>query len=125
MTLLLHDIAQTLDISNKLKKNTLSLNIKEKFLTNSLLQNAREKAKIDIFGLPHVNVQYATGLHAEMEAKGHKVLHIEQNARHVHLMLERIVLKEEIERQKRDKVNMIAQSKNTFLEKWREANAMF
>jgi len=104
--------------------NRLSLYIKEKFLSNSLLQNAREKAKLEIFGLPHVNVQYATGLRAEMEAQGHNVLLIEQYARHVHLMLERIVLKEEIERQKGEKVNMTAKAKLTFLEEWREANAL-
>ena len=86
----------------------LSLYIKGKFLTNSLLQNARENAKIQNFGLPHVNVQYATGLLAEMEAQGHNVLLIEQDAWHVHLMLERIVLKEEIEHQRSDKVNMTA-----------------
>ena len=39
-------------------------------------------------------------------------------------MLERIVLKEKIECPKRDKVNMTAQSKMTFLEQWRKANAM-
>ena len=124
MTLLLHDFSQTPNIPNKQMKKMLSLNIKGKLLTNSLLQNAREKAKIDIFGLPHLNVQYATGLHAEMEAQGHNVLLIEKNARHVHPMLERIVLKEEIELQKRDKVNMTKQSKMTFLEKWRKENAM-
>ena len=98
-------------------KNRLSLHIKDKFLSNSLLQNAREMAKLEIFGLPHVNVQYATGLCAEVEAQGHNVLLIEQDAFFVHLMPERIVLKEEIERQKRDKVNMTARSKHTFLEK--------
>ena len=91
MTLLLHDIAQTPNISNKRVKNLLSLYIKEKFMTTSLLQNARDKAKIDIFDLPHLNVQYATGLRAEMEDQGHNVLLIEKNSRHVHLMLERIV----------------------------------
>ena len=59
-------------------------------MTSSLLQNARDKAKIDLFGLPHFNVQHATGLRAEMEAQGHNVLLIEQNTRHVHLMLERM-----------------------------------
>ena len=93
-------------------------------MTNSLLRNAREKAKIQNFGLPHVNVQYATGLRAEMEAQGHNVLLIEQDAWHVCLMLERIVLKEKIEGQKSDKVNMTAQAKQTFLEQWRESNAM-
>ena len=59
----------------------------------------------------------------QMEAKGHNVLLIEQDAMPVHMMLERIVLKEEIDRQKRDKVNMKANVKMAFLEKWREKNA--
>jgi hypothetical protein len=93
VTLLLHDFAQTPNIPNKEMKKMLSIYIKGKFLTNSLLQNARENAKIQIFGLPHVNVQYATALCAEMEAQGHNVLLIEKDAWHVCLMLERIVLK--------------------------------
>jgi hypothetical protein len=80
--------------------------------------------KIDLFGLPHFNVQYVTALRGQMEAEGHNVLLIEQDARHVHLMLERTVLKKEIDRQKRGKVNMTSQSKMTFLEKWRKSNAM-
>ena len=80
----------------------------------------KNKAKIDLFGLPHINVQYATALRDQMEAEGHKVLFIEQDDMHVHMMLERIVLKEEIDCQKREKVNMMANEKMAFLEKWRE-----
>ena len=92
-------------------------------MTNSLLQNAKKQAKIELFGLPHINVQYATALRDQMEAEGHKVLLIEKDAMHVHMMLEQIVLKEEIDRQKREKVNMKANEKMAFLEKWREKNA--
>ncbi len=81
-------------------------------------------AKRQIFGLPHVNVQYATGLKTEMEAQGHNVLLIERDARYVRLMLERVVLQEEIELQKMNKVNMTAKEKQTFLEEWREENAL-
>ena len=98
-------------------KKILSLDIKAQFLTISLLQNARDKAKIYLFGLPHFNVQYATALRAQMEAVGHNVLLIEQNAMHVHMMLEQILLKEEIDHQKREKVNMKANEKMAFLEK--------
>ena len=89
----------------------MSLYIKVKFLTRIVLQNAREQAKRTIFGLPHVNVQYATGLHAEMEAQGHNVLLIEHDSQYVCLMLERVVLQEEIEVQKINKVNMTAKEK--------------
>ncbi len=84
-----------------------------------------EMAKREIIGLPHVNVQYATGLKTEMEAQGHNVLLIERDARYVRLMLERVVLSEEIELQKMKKVNMTAKEKQTFFEEWREANSMF
>ena len=101
----------------------LSSSRTSKFLTNSLLQNEKKKAKIDLFGLTHINVQYATALRAQMEAEGHNVLLIDQDAMLVHIMLEQIVLKEEIDRQKREKVNMTANSKMAFLEKWSEKNA--
>jgi len=94
VTLLLHDFSLTPNIPNKQMKIMLSLYIKVKFLTESVLQNAREQAKREIFGLPHVNVQYATALQAEMEAQGHNVLLIEHDARYVRLMLERVVLQE-------------------------------
>ena len=68
-------------------------------------------------------MQYATALRDQMEAEGHNVLLIEQDAMHVHMMLERIVLKEEIDCQKREKVNMKGNEKMAFLEKWREKNA--
>ena len=121
--LLLNEIGQTPNISNKHMKNVLSLYIKDKFLTNSLLPNAKNKAKIDLFGRPHINAQYATALRDQMEAEGHNVLLVEQDAMHVHMMLERIVLKEEIDCQKREKVNMKENEKMAFLEKWREKNA--
>ena len=124
MSLLLHDFALTPNIPNKQMKSMLSLYLKVKFLTKSVLQNAREMAKREIFGLPHVNVQYATGLKTEMEAQGHNVLLIERDARYVRLMLERVVLQEEIELQKMNKVNMTANEKQTFLEEWREDNAL-
>ena len=72
MMLLMHEISQTSNISNKHMKNVLSLYIKDKFLTNSLLQNAKNQAKIELFGLTHINVQYATALRDQMEAEGHK-----------------------------------------------------
>ncbi len=88
VSLLLHDFSLTPNIPNKQMKSMLSLYIKVKFLTKSVLQNAREMAKREIFGLPHVNVQYANGMCADMEAQGHNVLLIEQDARYVRLMLE-------------------------------------
>jgi hypothetical protein len=77
VTLLLHEIGQTPNISNKHMKNVLSLYIKDKFLTNSYLQNVKNKAKIDLFGLPHINVQYTTALRDKMEAEGQNVLIVE------------------------------------------------
>ena len=54
----------------------------------------KNKAKIDLFGLPHINLQYDTALCDQMEAEGHNVLLVEQDAMHVvYMMLEWIVLK--------------------------------
>ena len=66
-----------------------------------------------MFGLHHINVQYATALRDQMEAEGHNVILVEQDAMHVHMMLEWIVLKEENYRQKREKENMTVNSKKS------------
>jgi hypothetical protein len=108
VSLLLHDFALTPNIPNKRMKSMLSLYLKLKFSTKSVLQNAREVAKREKFGLPQVNVQYATRLKTEMDAQGHNVLLIERDASYVRPMLERVVLQEEIELQKMNKVNMTA-----------------
>jgi hypothetical protein len=41
--------------------------MKDKFITEALLQNARTLTKQAIFGNPSINVQYATALKTEME----------------------------------------------------------
>jgi hypothetical protein len=105
-------------------KSILSHFIKDKFLSKSLLQlqNDRSKAKLDLFGDPHHNVKYATALCDEMESQGHSVLLLQRDRSYIYQLLERTVLKEEIENKKNKKFNMSAQSKQAFLDKWRVDN---
>jgi hypothetical protein len=49
-------IAKTPNLSNREMKNFLADYIKDKFLTPSLLQNARTYARTEVFGDPAINV---------------------------------------------------------------------
>ena len=54
--LLLNEIAEKPNISNAEMKHVVSAYVKEKFITSSLLQNARTMARDEIFGDPATNV---------------------------------------------------------------------
>ncbi len=54
--LLLNEIAEKLNMSNTEMKHLVSAYVKDKFITNSLLQNARMMARDEIFGDPATNV---------------------------------------------------------------------
>ena len=68
VTLLLHEIGQTPNISNKRMKNVSSLYIKDKFLTNSLLQNAK-KTKQRLICLVFLTSMCSTPLHCVIRWK--------------------------------------------------------
>jgi hypothetical protein len=54
--LLLNEIAEKPNMSNADMKHVVSAYVKEKFITSSLLQNARTIARGEIFGDPATNV---------------------------------------------------------------------
>jgi hypothetical protein len=65
-------------MSNKKCRAILLDYIKDKFITEALLQNARTLTKQAIFGNPSINVQYASALKKEMEKQGHSVLNLQR-----------------------------------------------
>ena len=122
-TLILQEISVTPNITNKHMKHILSLYVKEKFLTVNILQSARSQARFDLFGDPTQNVQYVKALHAEMVGQGHNVNIVQHTAMHVIMMLEKMMLQEEIDRQKSNNVKMSGQQKLDYIVKWRKMNS--
>ena len=99
--LLIPEISQTPNLTNKRCKNILAQYIKTKFMTESLLQNARTITKLAVFGDPQHNVQYADALCSELKTQGHDCVMIQHDAVHVRRMLEEVILQDEVLKQKR------------------------
>jgi hypothetical protein len=68
--LLLNEIAEKLNMSNAEMKHVVSMYVKEKFITSSLLENAMTMARDKIFGDPATNVFFANGLAKKMKECG-------------------------------------------------------
>ncbi len=68
--LLLNDIAEKPNMSNAEMMHVISAYVKEKFITSSLLQNARTMARDEIFGDPAINLFFANGLVKKMKECG-------------------------------------------------------
>jgi hypothetical protein len=68
------EIAQMPNMSNRGMKNLLAVYVKEKFMTSSLIQNARSFAGDEIFGDPSQNVMFSNALVDKIEEGGHDVI---------------------------------------------------
>jgi hypothetical protein len=79
-------------MSNAEMKHVVSAYVKEKFITSSLLQNARTMARDEIFGDPATNVFFANGLVEKMKECGIEVKVLMKDWKQVLRMLERVVL---------------------------------
>jgi hypothetical protein len=93
-------IAKMPNLSNRDMKTILSDYIKVKFLSTSLLQNARTFARTEVFGDPGNNVLFLNGLVQKMKEGGQYVVVVIKERLEVMKMLERVVLSEETERKK-------------------------
>ena len=71
--LILPIIVDTPDISNKNLRQAMSAYGKEHSLADSILQEARTEAKVQLFGIAEENVKYAEGMKSELEKDGHIV----------------------------------------------------
>ena len=90
--LLLKEITEKPNMSNAEMKHLVSAYVKDKFITNALLQNARTMARDEIFGDPATNVLFANGLVQKMKELGVDVKVIMKDWQEVLQMLERVVL---------------------------------
>jgi hypothetical protein len=79
-------------MTNAEMKHVVSAYMKEKFITSSLLQNARTMARDEIFGDPATNVFFANGLVKKMKECGIDVKVLMKDWQQVLQMLEHVVL---------------------------------
>jgi hypothetical protein len=68
--LLLNEIAEKPNMSNADMKHVVSAYVKKKFITSSLLQNARTMARDEFFGDLATNIFFANGLVEKMKECG-------------------------------------------------------
>jgi hypothetical protein len=107
-------------MSNREMKNLLAGYVKEKFMTISLIQNARSFARDEIFGDPLQNVMFANGLVDKIEEGGHDVVMVLKERLEVMKMLERVVLSDEMRKQKAQGELMKKKEKIEYVMKWKK-----
>ncbi len=98
--LLLNEIAEKPNMSNVEMKHVVSAYVKEKFITSSLLQNARSMDRDEIFGDPATNVCFANCLVKKMKECGDDVKVLMKDWQQVLRMLERVVLSDHMHKKK-------------------------
>jgi hypothetical protein len=84
----------------------LKLYINECALLNNILQDACEKAKVDLLGNPEENVKYTYAIAKAIEEMGHTVELIFTYQRQTMKTVNALVLKEEFDRKKAEKLTM-------------------
>ena len=81
-------------------RNLLTDYVWPKFLTVSLLQNARKISRDKIFGDPPQNVYYIKGLVDKMEKASHDVHLVVKDHIEVLKMIERVIVTDEMRKNK-------------------------
>ena len=117
-------IAETQNISNREMRNLLTDYIRPKFLTASLLQNARKLSRDEIFGDPANNVSYMKGLVDKMKEAGHDVNLVLKNNTEVLKMLERVIITDEMRKNKSIGKLMSRDEKIDFIRNWKDKNQL-
>jgi hypothetical protein len=120
--LLLNEIAEKPNISNAEMKHVVSAYVKEKFITSSLLQNARTMARDEIFGDPATSVFFATGLVEKLKECGVDVKVLMKDRQQVLRMLERVVLSDHMPKNKAEGELMTKAEKIEFVSNWKLEN---
>ncbi len=109
-------------MSNVEMKHLVSTYAKDKFITNSLLQNARTMARDEIFGDLATNVLFANGLVEKMKELGVDVKVLMKDWQEILQMLERVVLSDQIRTNKAEGKLMMKAEKIEFITKWKLTN---
>jgi len=99
---------------------------KEYTLTESIIQDARDLAKIELFGLADDNVKYAKGVMDELRAMGHEVEMFFSDRRSTLQMVSTVVLNEENMRRKKEMLPALnKEMQKRYLVKWKTDNELW
>ncbi len=113
--LLLKKNVENPNMSNAEMKHVVFAYVKEKFVTTSLLQNARTMARDEIFGDPATNVFFANGLVKKMKECGVDVKVLMKDQQHILRMLECVVLSDHMRKNKAECNLMTKAEKKEFV----------
>ncbi len=120
--LLLNEIAEKPNMSDSEMKHVVSVYVKEKFITSSLLQNAWTMARDEIFGDPATNVFFANGLVEKMKECSIDVKVLMKDWHQVLRMLEHVVLSNYMCKNKAVGGLMTKTEKIEFVSNWKLEN---
>ncbi len=98
---------------------------KDYALTDSVLQEARDNAKIELIGSADDNVCYARGVANRLRELDHKVELVFANQWETLKKATAIVLSEEVERRKHAKEIMDKAEQLKFIKKWKADNDVY
>ncbi len=106
-------------------RKLLKPHFNEYVLTNYILQEACDTAKVDLFGDPDDNVWYAYAIAKALQQMSHAIKVIFIDRRETMQVVNAIVLKEEMDSQKAAKSSMSKQEKVDYVKKWKKDNDTF
>ena len=92
----------------------------------SIIQDGRDLAKMELFGLANDNVKYADGVMDQLRALRHEVEMFFSDRHSTLQMVSTVVLNEENMRRKKDKLPALNKAmQKTYLMKWKAANEVW
>jgi hypothetical protein len=99
---------------------------KEYTLTDSIVQDAKDMAKLQLFGLAEENAQYARGVLDHVRGLGHKVKMMFQDHQETLKLVSTVVIHEELMRRKKMKIPALDKTLQLkYMNKWKAKNELF
>ena len=118
-------VEETPGISYQMIREIMSPFANDYALTDNILQDGRDLAKVERFGVPEDNVQFAHGVFTELTAMGHEVFFLYTDRAQTLKNVSAVVLLEELERKKKEKMSMSQTEHPNFLSNWMTENDIF
>ena len=123
--IILNAVAANPGIPYRYLRELLSSYARPYALTDSILQEARDLAKKQLFGRAEQNVQYAKGVVAELGGLGHHVRVLYADRKEIVQAVCAVALREELDRLKKVKQTMERDEQVRFAKQWRKENDAF
>ncbi len=118
-------VEETPGISYQMIREILSPFANDYALTNNILQDGRDMAKVERFGVPEDNIQFAHGVFTELTAMGHKVFFLYTDRAQTLKNVSAVVLLDELERKKKEKMSMLQAERRDYLLNWMNVHDIF